>query len=184
MIIYALYVIIIIKRILIESVIYLTEQEKRKLRVCFTGHRPEKLNMSKDKIKSALLNEIIKAIDDEFKVFISGMARGVDMWAAEIILELKDEYPDIKLIAAVPFEGFELKWSTSNQKQYHYLLNQADLVKYVCPNFSYSSYQIRNKWMVDHSARVIAVWNGKKSGTKNTIDYANRCGIELINIYK
>ena len=42
----------------------MTEQEKRKLRVCFTGHRPEKLNMSKNKIKSALLNEIIKAIND------------------------------------------------------------------------------------------------------------------------
>ena len=34
------------------------------------------------------------------------------------------------------------------------------------------------------SAKVIAVWNGEKSGTKNTVDYANKCGVELVNIYK
>lgn len=38
--------------------------------------------------------------------------------------------------------------------------------------------------MVDHSARVIAVFNGEKSGTKNTVDYAEKCGVELINIYE
>ena len=40
-------------------------------------------------------------------------------------------------------------------------------------------HQIRNVWMVDHSARVIAVFSGEKSGTKNTIDYANRVGVEI-----
>ena len=162
----------------------MNEQEKRKHRVCFTGHRPEKLDMSEGKVKSALLREIMKAIDDGFNVFISGMARGVDMWAAEIVLELKEEHPDIKLIAAIPFEGFEKKWSRDNQKQYNDILNQADLVKYICPSFSYRTYQIRNEWMVDHSARVIAVFNGEKSGTKNTVDYAEKCGVELINIYE
>ena len=38
--------------------------------------------------------------------------------------------------------------------------------------------------MVDHSAKVIAVWNGDKSGTKNTVDYAKKCNVELVNIYK
>ena len=93
----------------------MTEQEKRKHRVCFTGHRPEKLDMPEGKVKSALLREIMKAIEDGFNVFISGMARGVDMLATEIVLELKEEHPDIKLIAAVPFEGFEKKWSRDNQ---------------------------------------------------------------------
>ena len=73
---------------------------------------------------------------------------------------------------------------SDNQSQYRELLSQADLVKYICPKFSYSSYQNRNEWMVDHSARVIAVFNGEKSGTKNTVDYAEQCGIEVNNIYK
>lgn len=163
---------------------FMSEQEKRKHRVCFTGHRPEKLSMSEGKVKSALLQEIMKSINDGYNVFISGMARGVDMWAAEIVLELKDEFPDIKLIAAIPFEGFEQSWSKENKQAYNHILEQADLIKFICPKFSYSSYQIRNEWMVDHSAKVIAVWNGEKSGTKNTVDYANKCGVELVNIYK
>lgn len=36
--------------------------------------------------------------------------------------------------------------------------------------------------MVDRSNRVIAVFNGQKSGTKNTVDYAKRKGICVINI--
>ena len=34
--------------------------------------------------------------------FISGMAIGVDMYAAEIVLDLKAKYPQITLEAAVP----------------------------------------------------------------------------------
>lgn len=162
----------------------MAEQEKRKHRVCFTGHRPEKLDMSEGKVKSTLLREIMKSIKEGYTVFISGMARGVDMWAAEIVLELKEDNPDIKLIAAIPFEGFELKWSRDNQRQYNEILEKADLIKYICPKFSYSAYQIRNEWMVDHSSRVIAVFNGEKSGTKNTIDYANKNGVEIINVYQ
>lgn len=36
--------------------------------------------------------------------------------------------------------------------------------------------------MVDHAARVIAVWNGQPSGTKNTIDYAMKVGVPYIRI--
>lgn len=55
--------------------------------------------------------EIRKAIDDGFVTFISGMARGVDIWAAEIVLRLRDEGMPIHLICASPFEGFERSWS-------------------------------------------------------------------------
>ena len=36
--------------------------------------------------------------------------------------------------------------------------------------------------MVDHSNLVIAVWNGTPSGTKNTIDYAERKGVKVVNV--
>lgn len=162
----------------------MTEQEKRKHRVCFTGHRPEKLNMPEKNVKKYLYSEIANSIQNGYTAFISGMARGVDMWAAEIVIELKKEFPQIKLIAAVLFDGFESKWSYENQKLYNEILTRADLIRYICPSFSYSSYQIRNEWMVNHSSKVIAVWDGEKSGTKNTIDYTNKCGVEIVNIYK
>ena len=159
-----------------------TEAEMRMHRVCFTGHRPEKLKVSERKVVKALEKEIDKAIRDGYTTYITGMARGVDIWAAEIILVKKKKHPELKLICALPYEGFENSWAADWQKRYRGILKQADLTRSICKGFSYSSYQVRNEWMVDHSARVIAVWNGEPSGTKNTIDYARKMGVEVINV--
>lgn len=95
----------------------MTESEKRTHRCCFTGHRPEKLSIPESKVKAALQKEIRLAIADGINVFITGMASGVDIWAAEIVLELrkKEELP-LKLIAASPHPGFENRWSIEWQK--------------------------------------------------------------------
>lgn len=65
--------------------------ELRKHRCCFTGHRPEKLKQPESEIRIALGKEIRTAVNEGFTVFISGMARGVDIRAAEIVLQLRDE---------------------------------------------------------------------------------------------
>lgn len=158
----------------------MTEQKKRQHRCCFTGHRPEKLNMSETEVIAWLEAEMRKAIDDGFVTFISGMARGVDIWAAEIVLRLRDEGLPIHLISASPFEGFERSWSEDWKRRYNEILNRADIVKFVCKGYSRACFQIRNEWMVDRSARVIAVYNGEPGGTKNTVDYALRQKLEVI----
>ena len=107
------------------------------------------------------------------------MARGVDIWAAQIVLMLRDEGYNVKLMCACPYEGFERGWSQEWQKAYREILAAADFVKYVCEGYRRACFQIRNEWMVNHSARVIAVFNGEKSGTKNTIDYATRQNVPV-----
>ena len=54
------------------------------------------------------------------------------------------------------------------------MLGKADYVKVICPEYREDAYQLRNQWMVDHSSRVIAVYNGCASGTRNTIIYARK----------
>ena len=61
-------------------------------------------------------------------------------------------------------------------------MSNADLVRYISNRYSRDCFQKRNEWMVNHSARVIAVYNGQSSGTKNTIDYAHRQGVPVIQI--
>ena len=158
----------------------MTEQEKRENRCCFTGHRPEKLNRPEAEIISWLEAEIRKAVDDGFITFISGMARGVDIWAAEIVLRLRDEGFPIHLICASPFEGFERSWEESWKQRYADVMMKADLVKYICKNYSRGCFQIRNEWMVDHSSRLISVFTGAPGGTQDTINYAKEKEIEVI----
>ena len=58
---------------------------KRITTCCFTGHRPEKLSISADIIYDRLERAIENAIDDGFTIFITGMAKGVDIWAGELV---------------------------------------------------------------------------------------------------
>lgn len=158
------------------------EAELRLHRCCFTGHRPEKLNRSEVEIKKDLEGAILQAIDDGFVTFITGMARGVDIWAGEIILQLRKNNPNLHLIAASPYDGFESRWSADWQRRYKDILEQADLVGFICKGYSKSCFQIRNEWIVNKSARVIAVYNGEPGGTRNTIEYAERNKVECFKI--
>lgn len=159
-----------------------SEADLRLHRCCFTGHRPEKLNTSEKEVKAALRKQIDQAVHDGFKVFITGMARGVDLWAAEIVLDLRKRNKEIRLICAIPHDGFEARWSPSWQELYRYVLAEADLTRVISKGYHTGVYQVRNEWMVNHSARVIAVFNGQPSGTKNTIDYACRQGVPVVRI--
>ena len=160
----------------------MTEQDKRMSRVCFTGHRPEKLTDSEDRIKQMLELHILRAIADGFTVFMTGMARGVDLWAGQIVIKLRDSGTPIKLICVSAFCGVEKGWNPVWQNRYQTILQNADYVKYICKRYHPLCFQMRNEWMVNHVARVIAVFNGKQGGTKNTIAYAKRVGVPVIEI--
>ena len=160
----------------------MTEEEKRMHRACFTGHRPEKLKRMQWLIKRDLKKEILRAMDDGINVFISGMARGVDIWAAEIVLSLRDSGKPIKLICASPFPGFESRWEKEWKDRYNEIMAAADHTVFVCSGYSRSCFQIRNEWMVNHSARVIAVFNGEKGGTQNTIEYSKLSRVSVVYI--
>ena len=157
----------------------LTEEEKRKVRCCFTGHRPQKLRRPVDDIKVDLENEILAAIKDGYRTFITGMAYGTDIWAGNIVLRLKDRFPELRLIAAVPFPGFSDGWDEEWKKKYDHLLAGADLVKVICPEYSDEAYHLRNRWMVNHSSRLIGICNGQPGGTMNTIQYARAAKITV-----
>lgn len=161
----------------------MTEAEKRAKRACFTGHRPHKLHgCSEEQTKAMLRTEIQKAYDDGFRTFITGMAMGVDIWAGELVLELRDTHPDVHLICALPHENFEVSWDAQWQARYRSLLEQADLYRVISQERHCGVYQARNEWMVDRSARVIAVYNGEAGGTRNTIAYAAKKNVTVCQI--
>lgn len=156
--------------------------DKRQHRCCFTGHRPNKLDYSENEIKPLLETAIDNAISDGYVTFITGMAEGVDIWAAEIVLEKKKENKDLHLICAVPHPGFEKRRSQYEKERYEYIIKNADYVTTISDNYYRACYQKRNIWMVDRSSRVISVYNGKSGGTQNTINYAIKRGIEVIKL--
>ena len=75
----------------------MSEQELRNHRCCFTGHRPEKLTRTEEDVKRSLEAAILKAIKDGYTTFITGMARGVDIWAGQIVLKFRQSNPELRL---------------------------------------------------------------------------------------
>ncbi len=157
---------------------------------CFTGHRPKSLPWGYNEtglkclaFKIKLKHIIEKQLDKGVTNFICGMAMGVDLIAAEMIIKLKKRYENISLEAAIPCKNQTNKWSFDYVERYKNILEYCDKVTYISESYTYDCMLKRNKYMVDNSDVVIAVWNGSsRSGTGATIRYANAKNKEVIII--
>ena len=148
----------------------------------FTGHRPERLEISTAKVKRWLEEQIRKAFEDGYTDFITGMQRGVDIWAAEIVLRIRDEGKPVKLFCACAWNGMEDRWEQNWQDRYSDIIMNSDGVVYVSKTPGRAAFFQRNHWMVDHSNRLLGVYTGAPGGTKETIEYARKNGREVIVI--
>ena len=169
----------------------MTKNFSRDKAVCFSGHRPEKipsqddtLNIVTTALKSMIYTNSIDTINLGCNSFITGLARGVDLWAGEIIIELKNTGYDINLIAASPhkghgenFEGYD-KWLLGN------ILHNADEIVYVSEHYHKLCMKMRNEYMINNSAYLIAAVSDYKSGTGQTIRLAEKAGLKplIINL--
>ena len=156
-----------------------------KICACFTGHRPKSLPLKNDgemtlelaNIAYKLKNLIIESINNGYTYYVSGLAHGVDLMSAEFVLELKQEYPFIKLECAIPYITQSSSYSEQDKIRYLKILNQADVITILNDDYKKGCLFKRNNYMINKSSLLIGVWNGKKSGTSNTINYANKKGI-------
>lgn len=159
--------------------------------LCFTGRRPQKLPWGYNEsdyrcltLKKTLEEKIDSAIKRGVTHFISGMALGVDMWAAEIVIEKKKSKSGITLEAALPHKAQSAKWSREHKDRYNRILKECDKITCVSEEYSYSCMMKRNCYMVDKSDEVIAVLNDLTGGTGKTVLYARSKGktVQIINI--
>lgn len=146
----------------------------------FTGHRPSQLGSYNPVELKPLLWELHRVIVEHIEqkdvtTFISGMALGIDQFSSRIILKLKEKYPHIKHIAAVPCKNQFNKWPQQSKREWQDIIDKSDEVVYVSEE-EYTSYcmEARNRYMVDRADYIIAVWDGNKGGTGNCVSYARK----------
>ncbi len=160
---------------------------------CFTGHRPEKFPFSVaedsanfSRLIAILRWEIEKAISRGYTHFISGMSRGIDLWAAECVIKLKSKYPHITLEAAIPCKNQCAMWSAEDTLTYEKVLSQCDKCGIVTNLSGAQAMLARNRYMVDNASLVIAALdpnsNPYRGGTRATVNYAIKSGVKVVNI--
>ena len=150
---------------------------------CFTGHRIMKITPELIlRLKAAIIDVIRNGVTD----FYDGGAIGFDMLAAETVIELKSDYPDVKLHMLLPCPPEEqIKgWNNSQIVRYETILNAADSVTVVSEHYTRDCMKRRNERLIELADCCICYCTNPRSGTGQTVRMAKDKGIEVKNIIK
>ena len=148
---------------------------------CFTGHRdiPEDERASIQKrLEAEVINLILQGVTD----FYAGGALGFDTMAALTVLDLKRDFPQIRLNLALPCKEQTKGWTDTDTKIYDRILQRADTVVYVSEVYSMGCMHKRNRYLADHSGVCICYLKKSTGGTAYSVGYAKQKGLTVINI--
>ena len=159
---------------------------ERETTCCFSGHRPDQLPWRDDEkdprcvaLKERLTAAVEEAYDKGMRHFICGMARGADFYFCEAALALRDRRSGVTVEAALPCEEQATRWKERDRNRYFRLVAQCDYETMVQHHYDKGCMLRRDRYMVDRSAMIIAVYGGVLGGTMYTLSYAMKKGLEL-----
>lgn len=145
--------------------------------VAFTGHRSYR-----GEAEEGLIASLRRLAEWGYTTFLSGMAEGFDLAAAEAVLKLRREGLAVRLVAVVPFRGQSRGFTMENRARYRAVLAEADEVITLSERFFRGCYQVRNDYLVDHAAYLLAWYDGSRGGTQQTFLGALHRGLEVENL--
>ena len=153
----------------------------------FTGHRPEKLPWRGDEsdprclaLKERLAAAVEDAYDKGMRHFLCGMARGADFYFCDAVLELRERRSGVTLEAVIPCEEQAARWSERERERWFSLVERCDGETMLQHHYDKSCMLRRNRYLVDHSSMLIAVYDGMLGGTMYTLSYAMKRGLETV----
>jgi uncharacterized phage-like protein YoqJ len=135
----------------------------------FTGHRKLYDNFSEERLKNNIKNLIALGID----TFFDGMAMGFDLKAARCVLDLKEQFGNIKLIACIPCMGQEKYFPPELKEEYYKILSSCDCVEVLANKYYNGCMYLRDRFMVDNSDNILAYLHEDNGGTLYTVTYAH-----------
>lgn len=158
--------------------------------IAVSGYKPAELNIFKENdprisiIKAALQKRLIQFIEEGLEwVIISGQM-GVELWTADIIFTLQEEY-DIKLGVFPPFENQESRWPEPLKEKYEELMMLADFFQPIYKGDYKGAYQFKakNMWLVDKSDACLLLMDDEFPGSNRFFHHAAKEAGEAYAIY-
>lgn len=149
----------------------------------FSGHRfLEKKEAQL--MKSLLREEILNKINSGVTSFIAGGAIGFDTLAAEQVIDMRKDYDRIKLLLYLPCKNHFARWNTVSRARFEKIKSLADEVHYISDGMYVSGcMKKRNLAMVEDSdCGIVYLANRIKSGSAQTVKFAEEKGIPFVNI--
>ena len=171
-------------RVLIEEAFPMMMKRYTKNQVCcFSGYRPEKLGLGDAEafLRGEIERSICRAVQAGCHVFMTGMSRGFDLWAARTVLGMREEL-GVELWSVVPYDGIDRSWNENWRERYHEVLFSAERVYCLEMRYKPGCFYKRNSFMVENSCRLICYYDGIPGGTEYTVQQARKFGLEIDNL--
>ena len=114
--------------------------------------------------------------------FISGVDLDVGQFVAEIVLDLKRDYPEITLECVIPYEDQAANWTIAQRDRYFSIVERCDNETLLQSHYSKDCIRKKKEYMVKQSNYVLVVWNGKPGGEGEILSIARTLGKIMILI--
>ena len=154
---------------------------------CFTGHREMQ---ESEKAFSERLYALLERLVTEKQItdYYAGGAVGFDTIAAKCVLRLREKYPQVKLHLVLPCSNEEQTrhWTADQKYEFRLILSHSDSVEYTAQHQFRGCMGVRNARLVEHATEYCICYHDptRKSGTSQTIGFAEKKGLNIINLFK
>jgi len=136
------------------------------------------------RLKAAIKDQIAMLVDVGVYMFYSGMALGVDTWAAEIVLDMKKEHPHLRLTAVLHCETMADSWTVKQRERHFNILAMCDEVVTLQSRYTRTCLYERERFLVDCAGTLLAVYDGSERGTTAyTVRYGKDKNSSIISIH-
>ncbi|HJF32452.1 MAG TPA: DUF1273 domain-containing protein [Sporosarcina psychrophila] len=164
-------------------------------RLVVTGYKPHELGIFDDKhpgvqfIKKALEKRLVALLDDGLEwVIISGQL-GIETWAADVVIELKKEYTELKYAVITPFNEQEKNWNDMKKEKYHTIIALADYHTSLTNRSYEAPWQFieKDKFFMRNSDGILIVYDEENDGSPKFVKkaaekYAERSDYQVLTI--
>lgn len=147
----------------------------------FSGHR-EVPAEAVEPLRRLLREKISRLASEGVCGFLCGGAMGFDTLAAEAVLAERTRNPRLTLTLALPCPGQSDRWPLWAQRKYAAIRDEADEVIYVSEAYTRFCMMQRNRFLVDHSSRLVCYLLSDRGGTAATVRYALQQGVPVENL--
>lgn len=153
--------------------------------VAFTGYPTSKITyFKKDPNLLAAISHKVEIIIRHlyqcgYTTFLSSTEEGFDRIASETVLKLKQELPEIKLIAVISF--MEQEPSLNHNPA---IYNGTDKVIYTSDTNHSKALLVRNQYLLANCSQIVCYYDGQRSDTMYIVNRAVKTGLPTINVYE
>lgn len=155
-----------------------------------TGHRPGRFSFGYNedaqacrRLRAKLKTHLQEMAEGNVREFSTGMAQGVDMWAAQAVLELRESIPDLRLTCVLPCAGQARRWPPQARQRHMEILRRSDRTVLLQEEYTPRCMLERDRWLVDNAHLMLAVYDGGEGGTAYTVRYAVSRGKRVLLLH-